>query len=418
MLKEITIQNFKSIRDEIFFTMEADKDRVGEYNHHYININDNYILRTSSMYGPNGGGKSNIISAIYMLKAIVIGSGFTTPTTHIIKNIFSNDEIITETVFFINDKYEIGYNTKYKIQIINDTVYAPTPSFNHKPYFIYEEITYRKKGDSEYKTLLIRQENGSIISEELNKAGTNTKVKLSQGISVINHLFQTYADTTVKLVMSLDVIKSLWNEINSIIRIDTPRFISQDLLDIIKNNKDFIINILNNVDIKIKDINIYDSNTKSYPIYFTREITIDDNIIEKELPLIDESSGTARIFWMIIEFISSINKNSIFICDDMNSYLHPKLFREIINLFNSDYNKKSQLIFNSHDILNMDNKLFRRDEIWFVFRDNNYSTKVIPLSNIVNYKGEQVRKDAKYYKQYLEGKYGADPFIKKGFGWK
>ena len=32
----------------------------------------------------------------------------------------------------------------------------------------------------------------------------------------------------------------------------------------------------------------------------------------------------------------------------------------------------------------------------------------------VNYKGEQIRKDAVYSKQYLEGKYGADPAIKKG----
>ena len=42
---------------------------------------------------------------------------------------------------------------------------------------------------------------------------------------------------------------------------------------------------------------------------------------------------------------------------------------------------------------------------------------MIPLSNIVNYKGEQVRKDAKFYKQYLEGRFGADPFIKRGLKW-
>ena len=101
----------------------------------------------------------------------------------------------------------------------------------------------------------------------------------------------------------------------------------------------------------------------------------------------------------------------------MNAFLHPKLSRAIIEIFNSKNNKNNQLIFNSHDIINMTKDVFRRDEIWFVYRDENYSTKLVPLSNIVNYKGEQVRKDAKYYKQYLEGKYGADPFIKKGFDW-
>jgi AAA15 family ATPase/GTPase len=101
----------------------------------------------------------------------------------------------------------------------------------------------------------------------------------------------------------------------------------------------------------------------------------------------------------------------------MNAYLHPKLFKAIIEIFNSEENKMNQLIFNSHDIINMTNELFRRDEIWFVYRDEDYSTRLTPLSNIVNYKGEQVRKDAKYFKQYLEGRYGADPFIKKGLGW-
>ena len=65
----------------------------------------------------------------------------------------------------------------------------------------------------------------------------------------------------------------------------------------------------------------------------------------------------------------------------------------------------------------MNKELFRRDEIWFAYRDQTYSSCLIPLSNIVNYKGEQIRNDASYNKQYLEGKYGADPFITKGLSW-
>ena len=120
---------------------------------------------------------------------------------------------------------------------------------------------------------------------------------------------------------------------------------------------------------------------------------------------------------MLVNVLSVFDKVAIFYCDDMNAYLHTKLYKAIIELFTSKENKKNQLIFNSHDILNMNNKLFRRDEIWFAYRDDTYSTCLVPLSNIVNYKGEQVRKDATYYKQYLEGKYGADPFIKKGLSW-
>ena len=109
--------------------------------------------------------------------------------------------------------------------------------------------------------------------------------------------------------------------------------------------------------------------------------------------------------------------NSIFFSDDFNAYLHPKMCRAIIEWFTSDKNTNCQFIFNSHDIINMNKELFRRDEIWFAYRDEDYSSRLVALSNIVNYKGEQIRNDATYYKQYLEGKYGADPFIKKGFSW-
>ena len=65
----------------------------------------------------------------------------------------------------------------------------------------------------------------------------------------------------------------------------------------------------------------------------------------------------------------------------------------------------------------MNNKVFRRDEIWFAYRNEDYATIYTPLSSIVDFRGNMVRKDAVYGKQYLEGRYGADPFIEKGLRW-
>lgn len=60
---------------------------------------------------------------------------------------------------------------------------------------------------------------------------------------------------------------------------------------------------------------------------------------------------------------------------------------------------------------------FRRDEIWFVVKEDGFESEMFALTDVVNYKGEKVRKDAKYSKQYLEGRYGADPFISRGVYW-
>lgn len=79
--------------------------------------------------------------------------------------------------------------------------------------------------------------------------------------------------------------------------------------------------------------------------------------------------------------------------------------------------KGAQLIFTSHDLSTMNGSLFRRDEIWFVAKGNGQNSKLYSLVEFKNDKGESVRKDAKYDKQYLESKYGADPYLRKIIDW-
>lgn len=75
--------------------------------------------------------------------------------------------------------------------------------------------------------------------------------------------------------------------------------------------------------------------------------------------------------------------------------------------------KGAQLIFTSHDLSTMNSDLFRRDEIWFVAKGNGENSKLYSLVEFKNEKGESVRKD----KQYLEGKYGAVPYLRKLIDW-
>lgn len=65
----------------------------------------------------------------------------------------------------------------------------------------------------------------------------------------------------------------------------------------------------------------------------------------------------------------------------------------------------------------MNPEVFRRDEIWFVSKGKEQNSQLYSLVEFKNYKGESVRKDAKFNKQYLEGKYGAIPTLKKIINW-
>lgn len=85
---------------------------------------------------------------------------------------------------------------------------------------------------------------------------------------------------------------------------------------------------------------------------------------------------------------------------------------------NMDVNRHgAQLIFTSHDLSTMNSEVFRRDEIWFVAKGNNQNSNLYSLVEFKTGNGEIVRKDAKYDKQYLEGKYGADPYLRKIIDW-
>ena len=85
---------------------------------------------------------------------------------------------------------------------------------------------------------------------------------------------------------------------------------------------------------------------------------------------------------------------------------------------NLEINKHgAQLIFTSHDLSTMNSEVFRRDEIWFVAKGNEQNSKLYSLVEFKNPDGSSVRKDAKFDKQYLEGKYGADPSLKAIINW-
>ena len=65
----------------------------------------------------------------------------------------------------------------------------------------------------------------------------------------------------------------------------------------------------------------------------------------------------------------------------------------------------------------MNSEVFRRDEIWFVAKGTEQKSQLYSLVEFKNDKGESVRKDAKFDKQYLEGKYGAIPSLKNVINW-
>lgn len=109
-----------------------------------------------------------------------------------------------------------------------------------------------------------------------------------------------------------------------------------------------------------------------------------------------------------------LNSGGVFFVDELNARLHPLLVRNIILTFlNPETNRNhAQLIFTTHDTWQLSNQLLRRDEIWFTEKDDAGVSTLYSLADFVDETGARIRKDESYEKNYLLGKYGADPSLK------
>ena len=179
--------------------------------------------------------------------------------------------------------------------------------------------------------------------------------------------------------------------------------------------KKLMLDMIQEMDLDIVDFRVEEREHDRIEV-FSKHV-VDD--YEAELNLFDESSGTKKLFGLLPFIAKSLSVGTTLVIDELDAKIHPALLKYIIMMFNDmKINRHgAQLIFTSHDLSTMNSEVFRRDEIWFVAKGNKENSKLYSLVEFKNDKGESVRKDAKFDKQYLEGKYGADPYLRKIIDW-
>jgi len=124
----------------------------------------------------------------------------------------------------------------------------------------------------------------------------------------------------------------------------------------------------------------------------------------------DESSGTKKYFALSGPILETLEKGEVLIVDELANKLHSNLACRLIELFNSKETNpnNAQLIFNTHNTNLLSSNIFRRDQIWFVEKDRYGASSLYSLGN---FKSDTVRKEDNYEKKYIEGRYGAVPYL-------
>lgn len=412
MLIQFSIKNFMSIKDKVTFSMLASKDKEHEEN--LIKGEKENFLRSAVIYGANASGKSNLFKALNIVVLMLRNSNNMQPNMLLpfAPFKFDNETIKEKSEFeFILKLDEIKYVYGFK-------------SDHHK---IYEEYLYYYPNGKQTEIF----ERTNVNDYHFTK--TENELQDIKEKNIENKFFLATA-TTWNYEKTKPVYEFLTNGLKVVFEYDPLRGYAFEQYNIDKTGelRKFSLNLLRKTDLNISDYNVKNiditqerllaippelrplmtNGIKGYNVT-TKHAFKDEkgNVSGGILDFEEESVGTKNMFLLIPCIKDTLEKGSVMIIDELDKSLHPLLVNYIVKLFNNpEINKKgAQLIFNTHDTNLLSLTIFRRDQIWFTEKNyKNGSTDIYPLDEF------PVRKNENIQKGYLNGRYGAIPFISIG----
>jgi AAA15 family ATPase/GTPase len=418
MLVNFRVENFKSFKDFTEFSMEATKLKnlpENTFTSHNISL-----LKSAVIYGANASGKSNLKIAMETMQSII------------------KDSINTEKMnqyphapFLLDSETEKEPSIFEMEFIIQDILYRYGFSISTKG-LIQKEWLYQKNLLAKIKreNLLFKRDEGKIHLGTLFKEGKHLEDKTRPNALFLSVVAQFNGTITTKIL-------EWFNQVNILSNIRSKEFegYSFQMLED-ETFKEKIISFIKSADIGIHDIEKKRLSLNDLELSKEELNKIPEEIIEniqenglstintihtqynkekkftklKTFNLSDESEGTQKLLALSAPILDTLLHGKTLIIDELDNSLHTELVRAIIQLFNSKESnpKNAQLIFTTHDTNLMDQKIFRRDQIWFTQKDIYGASE---LYSLIEYGKGKTRDDLALEKNYLAGKFGAKPHI-------
>lgn len=439
MLLRFSVENVYSFADEVSLSMVASGD--DKHPGHRVVLRENYrfqALRTTALYGANAHGKTNLIEAMSLARSLIVegrkpGQPMPVEQFRLDPQYRDKPSKFEFVIFWEGIEYTYGFILDSR-RILEEWLFA-RPKMQEVRYF--ERLTDSKgKIQVEFGPSLTRK--GTKDEQFLDFVARGTRE---------NQLFLTEAvDRNVK---KLAPVYQWFREILTIVPTHLP--VQPIELRAIKEDRlvDFIGGFLRKAgtgiegisaeeepldfekyfpglpqDLRIKfeeevkngkALSLATGDGASFAIYpgddgprMVRLRTIhkctDGSAVHFDFE--DESSGTQRIM-QILPVLADLGSGCrVYVIDELDRKLHPLLSRLFVESFlNLGEGDSSQLIFTTHETSLLDLELLRRDEIWFVEKDKIGSSHLYSLASL------KVRPDLKIERGYLQGRFGAIPFV-------
>jgi AAA15 family ATPase/GTPase len=414
MLLQFSVDNFRSIKDNMLFSMLAST----EDNDNSIEMGEDRILRSAVLYGANASGKSNLLKAMSRMRALVLNH----------TKVSQSVDRLTHEPFKLNSSTENASTTYEIIFFIDNKRYRY--GFENDSTTIYAEWLFEKESRKESKLFYRDAEDEFYVNPTRFKEGKGLEEK-----TLNNHLFLWKCDSENGKI-SQAILKWFFN-FNMIDGYENRGYIDYSRKELSNDNfKQDIINLVQVADLGIDDMSTHEEevstdmlDTMQLPKAIKDELVVKGGLMKVETSTVhkkfdkvnneigsvsfeldkDESIGTQKFFAMSAPILDTLRNGKILIIDELDASLHPILTMHLIEMFhNKETNQKNaQLIFATHDTNLLQTDLFRRDQVWFAEKDRYGATSIYSL---LEYK-YSTRKTTNKEKNYLNGRYGAIPFI-------
>lgn len=422
MLIEFKVTNFRSIKETQTLSMVAG-NALKEDKELVVNTFDSGIanlpplVHSSVIYGPNASGKSNLIAAIAFMERMVRESareaqvGEPIDVSPFRLDAASRNQDTEFEIHFITEGVRYQYGFSLNVQRIAGEWLIAYPKGVAQKWFERQYDSVNNKYAYKFSDLFdegkLRQERANYTiennlylsvavqknSQKLLPVFTWFQKKLHYILSM-NHLGDGGTSKLCQDVEGKNQVLAFMNAAGIGVKdfsTEKKLFTLDDLPD------DFPDELKQKV---LKDMEGH----VSFETKFLYQENEGKNLIPFDLD--DESDGTKALFSFAARWLKMIKNDEILFVDEIDTSLHPLLVHHLIRLLHTS-NSKAQLVFTTHDTTLLSQRIMRRDQVWFVERDQQQSTQLYSLADFSPRKGEALEKG------YLNGRYGAIPFLSK-----
>ena len=425
MLVDFTVENYRSIKEPVTLSAVAqrqssrqttqDSKRKRVKSDHEITPGyllkgwDIELLPVLAIFGANASGKSNVIQALdYLLLLMAHGNQGIMQFQPIFK--------YAKLTPFKLDSNFAKEPTRFELRVaFDDTIYTYSLVINQN-HILSENLDYARRETKRTRRLFHRNwddkakkfiwKNGSDF------AGSH--IQLQRSIKE-NELYMSFIAR-----LELNIVEPLCNWFtyrwlgislgSEYYDLYSFFFIQDSTFGVFSNNNDRnfreVLEIIKKFDTGISSIQIDKKLEEQvgYEIYALHN-TPDGKEIRWSFE--EESLGTQRLFSLAYRIVGVLQSGGLTIVDELGNNVHPNIVRHIVKMFQNPKTNpnNAQLIFTSHDNTLQRNNLLRRDQIWFTQKRPDQSTELYPLTDF------HVRNDLAIDKAYLDGRFGAVPFL-------